>query len=170
MTCVLSPMPGAHAWRMILRRGLVVLPAALALLALAGCATAPTGPVALTLTVHAEPTQNPDPMGHATPVAVRLYQLTDPGRFEQADVFALLTHEQETLDTDLLGAEEFVVTPGTTRTITRTLAAGTRFVGIAVLFRDIEHADWRATAPVGGASELTLTISGLTATLTAGSG
>ncbi len=150
------------------RRALVVLPSALALLALAGCEAAPTGPVALSLTVQAEPSQNPDPLGHGTPVAVRLYQLTDTGRFEQADVFALLTHGQETLGTDLLGSEEFVVAPGTTRTITRTLAAGTRFVGIAVLFRDIDHADWRVAAPVGGASALTLRISGLKATLTSG--
>lgn len=156
---------------MITRRALVVLPSAFALLTLAGCAAqGPAGPVALTLRVNAESNQNPDPTGRGTPVAVRLYQLADTGRFDQADVFALLTHEQETLGSDLLGSEEFVVRPGTNQTIARTLANGTRFVGIAVLFRDLEHADWRATAPVRGAAHLTLTISGLKATLASGNG
>ncbi len=157
---------------MIGRRAFFVLPTALALL-LAGCAASgPTGPVGLTLTVHADANQNPDPMGHAAPVAVRLYQLSDTARFDQADLFALVTHEQETLGSDLLGSEEFVVAPGTSRTITRTLASGTRFVGIAVLFRDVDHAEWRATARVAsdGATDLTLTISGLQATLSSGSG
>jgi type VI secretion system protein VasD len=154
---------------MIGRRALVVLPSALALLALAGCEAAPTGPVALTLTVHAEPSQNPDPMGHGTPVAVRLYQLTDTLRFDQTDMYSLVTHEEEVLGSDLLGSEEFVVAPGTTRTLNRELAAGTRFLGVAVLFRDVEHADWRVAAPVSGSTDLTLTISGLEAKLSAGS-
>jgi type VI secretion system protein VasD len=152
---------------MICRRAFLVLPPVAALFTLEGCATAPTGPVGLSLTVHAGADQNPDPNGHATPVAVRLYQLTATGSFDRADVFALVTHEQETLGSDLLGSEELVVSPGTTRTITRTLASGTRFVGIAVLFRDIDHADWRATAPVSGSgpTDLTLNISGLRAVL-----
>ncbi len=155
---------------MIHRRAFFVLPPALALLALAGCTPAPTGPVGLTLTVHGGDDQNPDPNGRATPVAVRLYQLADTDNFERADFFALVTHEPETLGGDLLGSEEFVVSPGTSRTITRTLASGTRYVGIAVLFRDIEHADWRATAPVsgGGPTDLTLSISGLRAVLSPG--
>jgi type VI secretion system VasD/TssJ family lipoprotein len=152
------------------RRAFLVLPPALALLAIAGCASTPTGPVRLTLTVHAGDDQNPDPNGHATPVAVRLYQLTDTDNFERADFFALMTHEPETLGGELLGSEEFVVSPGTSRTITRTLASGTRDIGIAVLFRDIEQADWRATAPVpgGGETDLTLSISGRRAVLSSG--
>jgi type VI secretion system protein VasD len=150
------------------RAALLVLPSALALLALAGCETAPTEAVALTLTVHAESDQNPDPMGQATPVAVRLYELTDTGRFDQLDMDSLVTHGEEALGSDMLGSEEFVVGPGTSRTLTRTMPAGTRFVGIAVLFRDVAHAEWRVTAPVSGPEDLVLTISGLRARLSAG--
>jgi len=152
---------------MIRRRALFLLPSALALVLLEGCATAPTGPVGLNLTVHAGMDINPDPDGQATPVPVRLYQLTDTASFDRANFYALVTHEQDTLGADLLGSEEFVVTPGTARTITRTLAAGTRYVGIAVLFRDVGRAGWRATAPASasGPTDLTLTISGLRATL-----
>jgi type VI secretion system protein VasD len=155
---------------MISRRAVFLLPAVLGLpLLVEGCA-GPAAPAVLTLTVHAGADQNPDPMGHAAPVAVRLFQLTATGRFDQADVFALLAHEQQTLGTDVLGSEEFVITPGASRTITRTLQSGTQFLGVAVLFRDIDHAAWRATAPIAasGPSSLTLTISGLKATLAPG--
>ncbi len=153
---------------MMSRRLFLAVPAALA----ACGAPPPPPPPVLDLTISAGADQNPDPAGHPAPVAVRLYQLSDTARFDQADLFALVTHEQETLGSDLLGSEEFVVAPGTSRTITRTLASGTRFVGIAVLFRDVDHAEWRATARVAsdGATDLTLTISGLQATLSSGSG
>lgn len=157
---------------MIRRRAFFLLPSALALVLLEGCATAPTGPVGLNLTVHAGMDINPDPDGRATPVPIRLYQLTDIARFDQTNFYALVTHGQDALGADLLGSEEFVVIPGTARTINRTLAAGTRYVGIAVLFRDVAHADWRATAPVSasGPTDLTLTISGLRARLAEGNG
>ena len=58
--------------------------------------------------------------------------------------------------------------PGETRMVTRELKKGVQFVGIAVLFRDIDQSRWRAVSPVAasGPSKLTLKISGLTATLT----
>lgn len=149
------------------RRSLLWLPGVFGLSLLAGCTTGPSGPVTLKLTVRAGTDQNPDPMGHAAPVAIRVLQLAATGRFDRADVYALLAHETEILGADLLGSEEFVVAPGTVRTLTRTLAPGTRFVGIAVLFRDIDHSDWRLSAPVAssGMTDLTLSISGLKATL-----
>ncbi|MDA8050425.1 MAG: type VI secretion system lipoprotein TssJ [Rhodospirillales bacterium] len=139
-------------------------------LGLAGCASGPPAPAVLTLTVHGGANQNPDPLGHAAPVAFRLYQLTATSRFDRADVFALLEHKQQTLGADALASEEFLVTPGQTRTITRTLQKGTGFVGIAVLFREIDHAVWRLTSPVAasGPTNLTLTISGLKASLAGG--
>lgn len=158
---------------MIRRRHVLALPAALAVpaLLLEGCAAGPAPPAVLTLTVHGGADQNPDPMGRPAPVAMRLYQLGATGKFNQADPFALIEHEKETLGTDVLGSEEFVIKPSATQTITRTLQKGTQFVGIAVLFRDIDRAQWRATAPVAasGPSNLSLTISGLKATLAAAS-
>ena len=93
--------------------------------------------------------------------------LKSTAKFERADVFALTEREQQTLGTDGLGSEEFVMRPGETRTITRELKPGAQFIGAAVLFRDIDRARWRAVAPVApnGPSPRTLTIRGLTAAL-----
>ena len=134
---------------------------------LAARCSSPPPPAVLTLTIIAGADQNPNPEGRPTPAAVRLYQLAATAKFERADVFALTDQEQQTLGQESLGSEEFVLAPGETRTVTRELKKGTQFVGIAVLFRDIDHARWRAVAPVAasGPSRLTLKTNGLTAVL-----
>lgn len=149
------------------RRALLALSS---MLVLESCAPGAPAPAVLTLTVHGGADQNPDPTGHPAPVPFQLYQLSATGRFDRADVFTLLDHQKETLGTDLLASEQFLVPAGQSKTITRTLEKGTQFIGIAVLFRDIDHATWRLTAPVAasGPTALTLTISGLKAKLASG--
>ena len=133
----------------------------------ARCSSPPPPPAVLTLTIIGGADQNPNPEGHPVPVAVHLFDLGATAKFERADVFALTEREQQTLGEESLGSEEFVVAPGETRTVTRELKKGVQFIGIAVLFRDIDHSQWRAVASVAasGPSRLTLRISGLNAVL-----
>jgi type VI secretion system protein VasD len=148
---------------MMTRRALLGI---LALL-VASCSSAPPPPAMLTLNVIGGSNQNPDPTGSSAPVAVRVYQLNDPAKFERSDVFALTEREQQTLGPEDQGSEEFVLRPDETRTIKRELKQGVQFIGVAVLFRDIDQAHWRAVSPVAasGPSVLTLKISGLNAVL-----
>jgi len=134
---------------------------------LAACGAPPPPPPTLSLAVAAGSDQNPDPQGRASPVAVHLYQLSDSSRFEQADVFALLEHEHETLGPDLLGSEMLLLAPGEKKTVEHPLKVGTHVLGVAVAFRDIDRASWRAFAPVAanGPSVLTLTIEQVSAKL-----
>jgi len=129
--------------------------------------SSPPPPAVLTLNVIGGADQNPDPSGKPAPVAVRLFQLNDPAKFERSDVFALTEREQQTLGSEGQGSEEFVLRPGETRMVTRELKKGVQFVGVAVLFREIDQSRWRAVSPVAasGPSKLTLKISGLAATL-----
>lgn len=148
---------------MIARRALLALVALFAAVA----AAPPPPPAVLTLTIIAGPDQNPDPSGRPAPVAVRLFELNGTAKFERADVFALTEREQQTLGNEGQGSEEFVLRPGETRSVTRELKKGVQFVGVAVLFRDIDRSRWRAIAPVGvsGPTKLTLRINGITAAL-----
>lgn len=152
------------------RRHLVQHLALGALAVLAGCASPPPPPPALALTITGGANQNPDPSGTAAPVAVRIIQLTSTGSFMRADVFALINREQATLGADDLGSEEVLVAPGQTVTVSHPLKPGVNALGIAVLFRDIDHATWRLTAPVPstGTVKLKLTTNGLVATLAKG--
>lgn len=151
---------------MIARRSFLLFPAALAAPALLeGCAT-PSGPQSLDLTIKGGANQNPDPNGQPSPVGVRIYELRAIGRFDRASVFTLIAHEEETLDSDLLHSEQVVISPGASLTIRRALPKGARFLAAAVLFRDIDHANWRASTRLAGAgpNKLTLRITGTSAT------
>lgn len=140
--------------------------AAPAALLLEGCGGPPPPPV-VDVTIRANPDINPNPTGTPVSVAVRLYSLNAKGRFESADVYSLMQREAQTLGTESLGVEEVVVRPGETRKVTLMPKPGVRFIGIAVLFRDIDRSQWRMVAPIAdsGLSRLAISISGSRAAL-----
>ena len=136
----------------------------LGLASLVGCAPPPPPPPkpppVLSLTIKGGADQNPDAAGRASPVAVRVYQLTGTGKFEQSDVFALKDRETAALGADSQGSQEFLVAPGETRTATINLKPMVSSIGVAVLYRDIDHARWRSTQPAAanGLTKLTAAI------------
>jgi type VI secretion system protein VasD len=149
---------------------------ALALTGLLGCIAGspaaaglfgPDPPGVLTLNLVAGADQNPDSSGHPSSIAVRLFMLADVAKFTSADVFALNEREQQTLGPDGLGSEQFVLAPRETKTVTRELKPGVRFIGVAVLFRDIDRAQWRVVSPVAatGTTRRAPTIGALSAKL-----
>ena len=142
--------------------------AGLLLLALAGCAAPPPPPAVLSLTITGSAGQNPDPAGHGTAVAIRLYQLTATGKFQSTDVYSLMNQEAAVLGTGEAGpSEQILLAPGQTLEETRSLKPTVTSLGVAVLFRDINHSTWKLVAPLApsGTTALTLRINGLTATL-----
>ena len=152
---------------MIGRRVLLsLLPA----LGLAHCAPGPKPPAVVTLTMIGSPDQNPSTSGAPSPVAVRIYQLTQTAKFERGDVFALTEHEQQTLGQDEAGSQEFVLSPGETQTKTFEAKTGVQAIGVVVLYRDIDNAQWRANAPIAtsGTTRLTLNVGKLAITLKPG--
>ena len=128
----------------------------LGLLALARCGGAPPPPV-LTLTIAGTADQNPDAAGRAAPVAVRVYQLGGTAKFSQSDVFALKDNEAKTLGTEeATGSQEFLIAPGDKKTVTINLKPMVSAVGVAVMYRDIDKAQWRATAPAAASGPMSL--------------
>jgi type VI secretion system protein VasD len=142
---------------MIARRLLLMGPA---LLSVAGCG-GPPAPAVVELAVRASPDVNPNPAGTPVSVAVRLYSLMGRGRFMSADAYALMDRDKATLGDESAGSEEIVVRPGETRNMTLAPKPGVRYLGAAVLFREIDRAQWRAVAPIAtiGLTRLALTIS-----------
>jgi type VI secretion system protein VasD len=153
------------------RRAFLLLPAVVLLpagLLLARCAPAPKPPAVLTLTMVGGADQNLDPTGKAAPVAVKVYQLTATAKFQSSDWTALTEQEAQTLGQDEAApSQQFVVAPGETQPQTFTLKTGVQNIGIVALYRDIDHATWRAMAPAAdsGPTKLTLTIGKLAVTL-----
>jgi type VI secretion system VasD/TssJ family lipoprotein len=121
----------------------------------------------LDLIVTGSAGQNPDPSGTSAPVAVHLYELASTQKFERADIFALVEHEQATLGNDLLASSDFVLLPSGKREIRQDLKPGTGALGVVVLFQKIDQAQWRATAPVAatGLTRLVMSVGSLSLSL-----
>ena len=140
------------------------------LLALSGCASPPPPPPppVLTLNIIGTAGQNPNASGQGNTVPVQIYQLAATGKFQSTDVYSLMGQEAAVLGTDEAGSsEQFLLAPGQSLHETIPLKPNVSSIGIAVLFRDVNHSTWRLVAPAAanGPTVLTLHISGLTAAL-----
>jgi type VI secretion system protein VasD len=134
---------------------------------LVSCASPPPPPPVLELSIIGSADQNPSAAGTPSPVAVHLFQLASTSQFDRADVFALIEREKATLGADELASDEFVLAPSEKKVVKQEMKAGTRTLGVVVLFRDIDNAQWRASAPVAasGPTALQLSVGKLAATL-----
>lgn len=137
---------------------------------LSGCgAPPPKPPATLALTIIGGATQNPDPSGTAEPVAVRIYPLVSAGKFKAADPYSLMGNATALLGADEAGpSDQEIVAPGKTVHVSHRLPDNAQSLGIIVLFRQIDKAQWRVVAPLQphAANTLTLRIDGLAAKLT----
>ncbi|WP_162912975.1 type VI secretion system lipoprotein TssJ [Rhodospirillaceae bacterium SYSU D60014] len=147
-------------------RRLAGLLACLALVVVAGCAL-PGQPAVVELSMMPSADLNPDGNGRPSPVVLRVYRLASDSAFRAADFFQLYEKEASTLGPDLLGRDELMLLPGEGQTLRRELEPDTRFVGVAVFYRDFETAGWRAVAPVApnGTTEITASVGALSVSL-----
>jgi type VI secretion system protein VasD len=158
-------------------RGINVALLALASLAssvLVGCGGAPPPPppTIAALTMNAAANINPDAGGNAAPVTVRVYQLASTAAFDQADFFQLYNNDQAVLGADMLGRDELTLTPGGTQQLVKELKPGATAIGVVAAFRDIQHANWRATTvpPANKTTAIAVAIQGLNVTVSAAPG
>jgi type VI secretion system protein VasD len=105
-------------------------------------------PIPVELTVVGGTELNPNAQGRASPVVVRIFDLSAAKTFESADFEALFEHPGDALKHDLIAQEEFVLRPGDIQQRNRSLQPQVRALGVAAGFRDLEHAVWHLTVPV----------------------
>ena len=118
-----------------------------ALAAVVSCG-GPAPPTVAVLSIAASQDINPNPQGVASPVSVRVYQLTLPQAFQNADFFQLYRDDAATLGSAMLGRDEVVVAPGQKLQVTESMKPDARYIGVLVAYRDIDRANWRASASV----------------------
>jgi type VI secretion system protein VasD len=106
------------------------------------------GPTPVELTVVGGPELNPNAQGRASPVVVRIFDLSAAKTFESADFEALFERPGDELKHDLIAQEEFVLRPGDIQQRNRSLQPQVRALGVAAGFRALEHAVWHLTVPV----------------------
>jgi type VI secretion system protein VasD len=132
--------------------------AALAAAVLLSACASPPKPTTVAGTVAASPQINPSASKRPSPLLIRIYELKSDAAFNGADFMSLYQRDQATLAADLVAKEEFVMSPGETKTFAKTLAPETRFLGVTAAYRDIEHAKWRSIVAIqpGQAQKVTV--------------
>lgn len=125
----------------------------LAALSLAGCGGAPVvepppPPLTVEVAVTASADINPDVNQRASPLVLRVYELTDAEAFAAADFFAVWNQDATVLAAALVKRHEFVVAPDGKAGKPLTLDPRVQAIGVAAAFRDIRNANWRVVVPV----------------------
>ena len=101
---------------------------------------------------------NPDINGRASPVVVRLYELKNIGKFEEADFYKLFENHEASLGSDLLASEKFHFKPGDIKTLSHTVAPDTKYIAVTAAFRDFNQAIWRDSIAIESAKTTELSI------------
>jgi type VI secretion system protein VasD len=150
--------------------GSVILGGLAAVTASCGSPPPPPPPTIVELTVTAAPDANPSTDGQPSPIAIRIYQLGATGAFEKADYFQLHDHEAAVLGQDLVARDEVILTPGGSKTMSVEVKTGTKFLGVAAGYRNIDQATWRADlgVPANQTTKVAVTAGKLTLTEKAG--
>jgi type VI secretion system VasD/TssJ family lipoprotein len=94
------------------------------------------------------PNLNPNLEGRAAPVVVRVFELKQTAAFEAADFTALFERSQQTLQSDLVTQEEFILRPGEIRYYERKGGPYVAALGLVAAFRTLEKDAWRVVVHV----------------------
>ena len=86
---------------------------------------------------------NPDLNGRPSPVVIRIYELKNLGKFEEASFDQLVENEAAYLGSELIGSEQYHSNPGDVKKIKRILSVDTRYLAVSAAFRDINQAIWK---------------------------
>lgn len=108
----------------------------------------PAKPARVSGSLQAAADLNPSVSRRPSPLRVLLYELKSAAAFGKADFMSLYQSDQAALGSEFVARDEIVLQPGESRRYARTLAPETRFIGVLAVYRDLEHATWRAVAPV----------------------
>ncbi|MEM5581699.1 MULTISPECIES: type VI secretion system lipoprotein TssJ [unclassified Roseibium] len=112
--------------------------------ALAACSRVPP-PTPIKVELQADEFTNPNENGEPSPVVVRVYQLKEVTAFQNAEFFDLADNDKKVLGGDLIGVQEYEMTPGKSQDYNRDVSSEATHIGVIASFRDIESAQWRDT-------------------------
>jgi len=115
-----------------------------------GCTSTPRPelPVPVEISIAASESLNPTEAGRASPVLLRIFELSAPTFFQSGDFFTLLDDMAKAQHAEVIEIHEFTLMPGEIRVLRRRTEPNTRFLGVAAAYRDLEGSSWRALAVV----------------------
>lgn len=143
--CVSGLLPDFAVWpnafrSVALRFGLAALT-----LAVVSCAAPPPPPTTVELAIKATADVNPGPGGAGAPVSLRVYQLKSSAGFKAAEFFQLLEKDAAVLKDDIVQRDDYLLSPGDSKTVAITMEDRARSIGVFAAYRDYANAAWRGT-------------------------
>jgi type VI secretion lipoprotein, VC_A0113 family len=102
------------------------------------------------LTLNATNDVNPDHHGRASPITVRVYELSSRTTFDNLDFNAAFNNAGTFLSDELLSSAERVLLPGETARHRVNLNRNARYIAVVAAYRDIDRAKWKLVYPVNG--------------------
>lgn len=93
--------------------------------------------------IHSANYLNPNINGKSAPLEITFFQLKSAYAFNQASYQQLANNPVDTLSTNLLDKQVYIIRPGSTKSYQQNLAPGTRYLGIVASYRKLNHAKWR---------------------------
>lgn len=115
-------------------------------LLLSACVSYPKIPVRLSL--QSSSLINLTNTNAALPVRVIVYELRSIEAFNQASFEELWKHDKQVLSHDLLLKQSLILAPNEKKQLRLKRKKSGRYLGVVVLFRQGEHARWRASLPM----------------------
>jgi len=86
---------------------------------------------------------NPNIEKRASPVVLRIYQLTQIDKFNNSDFFALYENDQNILGLDLIYRKELEIKPGNISTEAIEISLSSKYIAVLAAFRDLDQAQWK---------------------------
>ncbi|WP_245825482.1 type VI secretion system lipoprotein TssJ [Pseudocolwellia agarivorans] len=146
---------------MILKKILCVIGFIVSAVILTSCATINAiVPPSTDLTFNVSEDINPDKSGRASPVVVKVFELSSRTIFDTQDFFTLYESPEKILGPDLLKKDELELQPEQLKEHKMVLNKNTRYIGFVVAYRNIDGSRWRAVveADPTGYKNITLNI------------
>ncbi|MEN8166452.1 MAG: type VI secretion system lipoprotein TssJ [Pseudomonadota bacterium] len=133
----------------IRRRNFLTIGAVLSGLLITGCATTAKlmepDPAKVVIRIASSTDLNPDMMGRASPIVVRVYELKSDDIFNNADFFALYDEDASILGDDMTARDEMNIPPDEHVSIEKELDIEARYIGVIAAYRDLDNAVWRGS-------------------------
>jgi len=149
-----------HARRKWAPAGLRQRAAGALVLLLAGSCSPPPPPPPTVIKVQATAAAdaNVTPQGAGAPVIIRVYQLASKSAFEGAEFHPIFNRDAATLGADLVKKDEFLLAPGSSKSLALAPADNVHAIGVFAAYRDFQNVTWRADADIPTNQTTTVTI------------
>jgi type VI secretion system protein VasD len=108
----------------------------------------PPEPTRVVLEFEAGGDINPDIAGRPSPLYIRIYQLKSYSAFGKADFFSIYENDDGVLGRELVDKQEILLQPNEKRTVFFETGDDTQAIGLLGIFRDYEHAQWKAATGI----------------------